>query len=66
MTLLAAGAYPVAPDERREACRLCDLAAVCRVGPRVDRKRDAAEAGAAGTPGDAARAGDGRGTSGDP
>jgi RecB family exonuclease len=45
--LLAAGTYPVAPDDRREVCRLCDLASVCRVGPRVDRKRDAAEAGAA-------------------
>lgn len=62
---LAAGAYPVAPDERREVCRLCDLASVCRVGPRVDRKRDAAEAGAAEPGTHGTHAGDRRGAAGD-
>lgn len=38
----AAGSWPVDPDPRREVCRSCELAVVCRVGPRIERKRDAA------------------------
>lgn len=45
---LRAGSYPVDPDRRKQACRSCDLAAVCRVGPRVDRKHDAAPVPGAG------------------
>ena len=40
--LAGVGAWPVDPDERREACGTCDFASVCRVGPRIERKRDAA------------------------
>ena len=54
-THLGAGRYPLAPDARREVCRLCDLGPVCRVGPRVERKRDAERRDAGG---------DGSGTSG--
>lgn len=39
--LAGAGAWLVDPDARREACRTCELAPVCRVGPRIERKRDA-------------------------
>jgi len=39
---LAEGDYRLAPDTRREVCRTCELGPVCRVGPRVERKRDAA------------------------
>ncbi len=37
----ANGRFPVQPDEKRHACERCDLHAVCRVGPRLDRKPDA-------------------------
>lgn len=48
---LSEGSYPLAPDERREVCRTCEYGPVCRVGPRVERKRDAGavEVGAEGT-----------------
>ncbi len=39
---LAEGDYRLTPDARREVCRTCELGPVCRVGPRVERKRDAA------------------------
>jgi len=39
---LAEGDYRLEPDARREVCRTCELGPVCRVGPRVERKRDAA------------------------
>lgn len=35
------GRFPVQPDEKRQACERCDLHAVCRVGPRLDRKPEA-------------------------
>ncbi|MDZ7706407.1 MAG: hypothetical protein U5J97_00680 [Trueperaceae bacterium] len=41
---LAEGDYRLAPDARREVCRTCELGLVCRVGPRIERKRDAAAA----------------------
>lgn len=44
--LAAEGAWPVDPDARREACRTCDFGPVCRVGPRIERKRDAGDLGA--------------------
>lgn len=33
------GAFPVDPDVREDTCRYCDLDAVCRKGPRLERKR---------------------------
>ena len=36
---LDAGRYPVEPDRRYKACAYCAFDAVCRVGPRVERKR---------------------------
>jgi hypothetical protein len=42
--LAGAGAWPVDPDARREVCRTCKLGPVCRVGARIERKRDAAAA----------------------
>lgn len=36
---LEAGAYPVDPDLGREACRYCAFDLVCRMGPRIERKR---------------------------
>src|SRR5690606_33440350 len=36
---LAEGRYPVEPDRQRQACSYCVFDAVCRVGPRVERKR---------------------------
>jgi RecB family exonuclease len=36
---LARGRYPVRPDRERKVCGYCALDAVCRVGPRVERKR---------------------------
>lgn len=36
---LAEGRYPVQPDRARRACDYCAFDAVCRVGPRVERKR---------------------------
>ena len=47
--LAGEGAWPVDPDARREACRTCEFGPVCRVGPRIERKRDAADR-AGGTP----------------
>jgi RecB family exonuclease len=35
---LADGRFPVDPDVKRDACVYCDFAAVCRKGPRLDRK----------------------------
>lgn len=35
---LAEGRYPVEPDRARRACEYCAFDAVCRVGPRVERK----------------------------
>jgi RecB family exonuclease len=52
---LRAGRYPLAPDVRREVCRLCDLASVCRVGPRVERTRDAERRAAEGRAEEGAR-----------
>lgn len=40
----ADGHFPVQPDEKRQACERCDLHAVCRIGPRVERKPDALDA----------------------
>jgi hypothetical protein len=37
----ADGHFPVQPDAKRQACERCDLHAVCRIGPRVERKPDA-------------------------
>jgi RecB family exonuclease len=36
---LATGRYPVRPDRARRACGHCAFDPVCRVGPRVERKR---------------------------
>jgi len=36
---LDAGRYPVEPDRRYLACAYCAFDPVCRVGPRVERKR---------------------------
>ena len=38
---LSAGHYPVRPDRSRKACEYCSFDAVCRVGPRIERKRGA-------------------------
>lgn len=38
---LQRGAYPVDPDEAREACAYCEFDALCRQGPRIERKRHA-------------------------
>lgn len=38
---LERGRYPVEPDRAREACAYCAFDAVCRVGPRIERKRGA-------------------------
>lgn len=38
---LAQGWYPVRPDRAYRACAFCAFDAVCRVGPRVERKRSA-------------------------
>ncbi|MEB3327633.1 MAG: PD-(D/E)XK nuclease family protein [Candidatus Sericytochromatia bacterium] len=35
---LAAGAFPVSPDPKREACTWCDHQLVCRIGPGHERK----------------------------
>ncbi|QQS32219.1 MAG: PD-(D/E)XK nuclease family protein [Acidobacteriota bacterium] len=35
---LAAGAFPIDPDSRNEACKYCDFTAVCRKGHRLERK----------------------------
>jgi RecB family exonuclease len=40
---LAAGAFPVAPDPKREACTWCDHRPVCRVGPGHERKHQPEE-----------------------
>jgi RecB family exonuclease len=37
---LEAGHFPVAPDLKRESCRYCDHAIVCRAGARLGRKED--------------------------
>ena len=37
---LSSGHYPVEPDRLRRACDYCAFDAVCRVGPRVERKRE--------------------------
>jgi RecB family exonuclease len=39
---LAEGSYPVDPDEDRRACAVCPYDALCRQGPRIERKRGAA------------------------
>ena len=36
---LEAGAYPVDPDLDRKACSYCGFDLVCRMGPRIERKR---------------------------
>ena len=36
---LEAGAYPVDPDLEQKACGYCAFDLVCRMGPRVERKR---------------------------
>ncbi|HEY9898057.1 MAG TPA: PD-(D/E)XK nuclease family protein [Pantanalinema sp.] len=36
---LEAGSYPVAPDVDEASCLYCDLALVCRSGPRLARKQ---------------------------
>ncbi|HET8986417.1 MAG TPA: PD-(D/E)XK nuclease family protein, partial [Trueperaceae bacterium] len=36
---LAEGHYPVRPDRERKVCGYCAFDSVCRVGPRVERKR---------------------------
>ena len=36
---LDAGRYPVEPDTRYQACAYCAFDSVCRVGPRIERKR---------------------------
>jgi ATP-dependent helicase/DNAse subunit B len=40
---LAEGSYPVDPDEERRACAVCPYDALCRRGPRIERKRGAVE-----------------------
>ncbi|MEB3221715.1 MAG: PD-(D/E)XK nuclease family protein [Candidatus Sericytochromatia bacterium] len=35
---LAAGAFPVSPDAKREACTWCDHRPICRIGPGHERK----------------------------
>lgn len=34
------GAYPVEPDLQGKACKYCDFDALCRTGPRLERKRN--------------------------
>lgn len=39
-SLLETGRFAVDPDVKKEACTYCNYDAVCRVGPRVDLKRE--------------------------
>ena len=39
-TMLEQGNFAVDPDVRHDACEYCEFDIVCRVGPRVDLKRD--------------------------
>jgi ATP-dependent helicase/DNAse subunit B len=39
-SLLETGSFAVDPDIKKEACLYCGYDAVCRVGPRVDLKRE--------------------------
>ena len=38
---LEQGSYPVDPDWEHRACATCDFDALCRRGPRLERKRQA-------------------------
>ena len=42
---LEAGAYPVDPDLEQDACGYCDFDLVCRMGPRIERKRQGGDEG---------------------
>lgn len=42
MTILQLGDFPVDPDVEQSVCAYCELDAVCRRGPRLGRKRQAA------------------------
>ncbi|MEJ2189669.1 MAG: PD-(D/E)XK nuclease family protein, partial [Acidobacteriota bacterium] len=42
---LEAGAYPVDPDLKQDACGYCDFDLVCRMGPRIERKRQGGDEG---------------------
>ncbi|HSU26392.1 MAG TPA: PD-(D/E)XK nuclease family protein, partial [Pyrinomonadaceae bacterium] len=39
-TILEQGSFAVDPDVRHDACEYCEFDVVCRVGPRVELKRD--------------------------
>jgi RecB family exonuclease len=39
-TLLESGRFAVDPDLKKDACNYCTFDSVCRVGPRVDLKRE--------------------------
>src|SRR5690606_14015303 len=34
------GSFPVPPDHKRDACKYCDFAALCRKGARLDRLKE--------------------------
>ncbi len=43
-TMLATGSTPPLPDIDRISCRGCDFAHACRIGPRVELRREVADA----------------------